>query len=91
MTTLITRHRVENFETWRTAFAAHRTNRRTHGATAHRIYRTGNDITVLTDFPTPAAVEAFLTDPALRAIIARAGFIGTPTTEICDLVDDENY
>ncbi|UNM99126.1 hypothetical protein [Rhodococcus opacus] len=91
MTTLITRHRVRDFDTWRTVFGGHQENRRAHGATGHRIYRFGNDVTVMTEFPDRASAEKFLTDPALHDVVARAGFVDPPTTSICELVDTEQY
>ncbi|WP_433709449.1 hypothetical protein ACQP2U_23450 [Nocardia sp. CA-084685] len=91
MPTLITRHEVHNFDAWRQVFARHQDNRRAHGATGHRIYRAGNDVTVLTDFSTHKALDNFLADPALRDVIARAGFAAPPTTLIVDLVDSEQY
>ena len=91
MATLITQHRVHDFEVWRAVFARHQDNRRAHGATGHRIYRVGDDVTVLTDFPDRAAVERFLADPALREVVARAGFVEPPTTRIVELVDSEEY
>ncbi|MGW4333965.1 hypothetical protein ACWEK5_14205 [Rhodococcus koreensis] len=91
MTTLITRHEVRDFETWRAVFGGHQVNRRAHGATGHRIFRSGNDVTVLTDFPDRASAEKFLADPALRDVVARAGFVDTPVTSICEFVDTEQY
>ncbi|WP_216897922.1 3,4-dihydroxy-2-butanone-4-phosphate synthase [Nocardia alni] len=90
-TTLITRHRVRDFDSWRSVFGGHQDNRRAHGATGHRIFRLGDEVTVLTEFPNRAAAERFLADPALREIVARAGFLGSPETRICELVDDEAY
>ncbi|MFC9556803.1 hypothetical protein ACFTWF_38950 [Rhodococcus sp. NPDC056960] len=91
MITLITQHRVHDFDTWRTVFGGHQDNRRAHGATGHRIYRIGDDVTVLTDFPDRASAERFLADPALRDVVARAGFVDSPTTRICELVDTDEY
>ena len=91
MTTLVTQHRVRDFDAWRAVFAGHQENRRAHGATGHRIYRIGDDVTVLTEFPDRACVEEFLADPALREVIDRAGFIGGPVTRICELADSEEY
>ncbi|MEN0139134.1 MAG: hypothetical protein AAGC80_28555 [Rhodococcus sp. (in: high G+C Gram-positive bacteria)] len=91
MITLITRHRVRDFDVWRSVFGGHQDNRRAHGATGHRIYRTGNDVTVLTDFPDRTSAEKFLADPALREVVSRAGFVDTPATSICEFVDTEQY
>ncbi len=90
-TTLITRHRVRDFDSWRSVFGGHQDNRRVHGATGHRIFRIGDEVTVLTGFPNREAAERFLADPALREVVARAGFLGSPETRICELVDDEIY
>ncbi|WP_433602416.1 hypothetical protein ACQPXH_12065 [Nocardia sp. CA-135953] len=91
MATLITQHRVQDFDIWRAVFAGHQENRRFHGATGHRIYRIGDDVTVLTEFPDRSSAENFLADPALREVITRAGFIGAPSTRICELTDAEEY
>ncbi|SNT29491.1 hypothetical protein [Rhodococcoides kyotonense] len=91
MTTLITRHRVRDYEQWHNAFAGHQDNRRAHGATGHRIYRDGNDITVLTHFPDRRSVDEFLADPALANVVAVAGFVDPPVTVICDDADSQTY
>lgn len=91
MTTLITRHRVRDFDRWRAAFGGHQDNRRSHGATGHRIYRDGDDVTVLTDFPDRRSVEEFLADPALADVVAEAGFLAPPVTVVAELDDDQQY
>ncbi|GAB2963471.1 hypothetical protein LWP59_13675 [Amycolatopsis acidiphila] len=91
MPTLLTQHDVADFDAWRAVFAGHQDNRRAHGATAHHIYRDGSTVVVLTDFPTRAAIEAFLADPALVRVSAAAGFLAPPVTRIVDPVDVEVY
>lgn len=78
MTTLVVRHSVTDYNTWRKVFDEHAAIRRGHGATAERLLRDGNDVLALIDFPDSAAAQAFQADPSLKQAMQSAGVIGAP-------------
>jgi quinol monooxygenase YgiN len=74
-------HEVENFATWKPAFDAHEAKRNQYGIKTHGIYQAHdnpNMVTVHTEMPDMAAMEGFMTDPAVQATMHEAGVIGRP-------------
>lgn len=90
-TTLIVRHSVEDFDTWKAGFDGHEDNRRLHHSTGHRVLRDGNAITALVDFPDRTSAEEFVSDPALREVMAKAGVVGSPQIDYLESVDGISY
>ncbi len=82
MTTLAVRQSVADYDTWFDGFQGHEKVRRSHGATGHRVLRDGNDVLVLLDFPDAGAAQAFIADPSLREVMAKAGVIGAPDISV---------
>ena len=85
MTTVAVRHRVANYDTWKAGYDDHGVARKELGCTGDILFRDANDpneVLVLTSWPTPAAAEAFTTDPRLPEAMEKAGVIGAPRIEI---------
>ncbi|HEY7626763.1 MAG TPA: hypothetical protein VH761_06840 [Ilumatobacteraceae bacterium] len=83
--TLVVRHTVADFGTWRKVYDEVGTLRAKHGCTAERVLRTPadpNDVLVTHDFPSVADAQAFAGDPALGEAMHRGGLLGTPSIEI---------
>jgi hypothetical protein len=83
--TLIARHRVADYATWRAVYDEVAGLREQHGCTAARVLRLpgdGNDVLVIHDFPTVEAAEAFAGDPALKDAMGRGGVQAAPRIEI---------
>lgn len=91
MTTLLIQHEVADFTAWKSVFDGDQDNRRTHGATGHRVIRDGNLITALVDFPDAATAEAFLEDPRLRDAMAHAGVAGAPSVKYNEEIESVSY
>jgi hypothetical protein len=89
--TLQVRHNVEDVDAWKPGFDGHEDSRRLHGATAHRVLRDGNALTILIDFPDAGSAEAIVSDPALREVMAKAGVIGQPDVAILTPVEEIRY
>ena len=89
--TLHVRHSVDDYETWKPAFDGHESGRRLHGATGHRLLRDGNALTVLIDFPDRESAQAFVTDPALREVMAKGGVVSEPAVDIVTPVEEIRY
>jgi hypothetical protein len=83
--TLIVRHTVADYDSWRKVYDEVDPLRAKHGCTAQRVMHVpgdANDVAGTHDFPTVAQAEAFAADPALREAMDRAGVTGVPRIEV---------
>lgn len=83
--TLVVRHKVLDYATWRTVYDELEPLRAQHGCTDKRVLRlpdNGNDLLITHDFPTVEQASSFAGDPALGAGMQRAGVDGPPQIEI---------
>ena len=69
-----------DFDDWKTVFDSKSAWRRDHGVTGQMVFRDGNDLMVLLEFPDVATRDAYLADPTLRQNMQDAGVIGVPET-----------
>jgi quinol monooxygenase YgiN len=82
---LIVKHPVEDFDSWRTGYAAAQPVRDQHGVTADTVHQDPadpNSVTVLHWFPTADQAQAFAADPGLQDAMKNAGVAGPPRVEI---------
>jgi hypothetical protein len=87
--TLVVRHSVNDYATWRPVYEELESLRVQHGCTDKRVLVTpgdANDIFITHDFPTVEQADAFAHDPALREGMERAGVAGAPRIEIFESV-----
>jgi hypothetical protein len=84
--TLIVRHTVADYETWRKVYDdAGATVRAKHGCTAETVMQVPgdpNDVAAAHEFPTLAQAEDFVNDPDLKAGMEQAGVTSPPRIEI---------
>jgi hypothetical protein len=83
--TLVVRHSVRDYGTWRKVYDELEPLRVQHGCTAKRVMRlsdNGNDLLITHDFPSADQAGSFAHDPALQAGMERAGVDGPPRIEI---------
>lgn len=87
--TLVVRHSVNDYATWRPVYDELESLRLEHGCTDKRVLVSptdGNDILITHDFPTVDQANAFAHDPGLRDGMQRAGVAGAPRIEIFESV-----
>jgi hypothetical protein len=87
--TLVVRHKVNNYATWRNVYDELESLRAQHGCTAQRVMRlpdNANDLLVTHDFPSVEQANSFAHDPALKAGMQRGGVDGPPVVEIFAVV-----
>ncbi len=89
--TLIVRHPVTDYATWRATYdsAAVSSLHAKHGATDLEVLRTPDDATdvvVIHRFATAAAANAFASDPELMDLMTNGGVAGPPRIEIFESV-----
>ena len=83
--TLIVRHPVTDFATWKVVYEELGALRDQHGCTDQRVLQVpdnAKDVLVIHDFPSVGKAEAFASDPALKSGMERAGVAGPPRIEI---------
>ena len=76
-------HKVRDYDDWKPVFDAGEQLRTRHRCTGHEIYRgddNANDLTIMLDFPSREAGEAFLADPQLKQDMDAAGVTSEPRT-----------
>jgi quinol monooxygenase YgiN len=90
MTTVIVETEVADYRTWRPQFDSHEELRNRYGCTAAAVYRRADDpnaVTVICEFPSVDAAEAFQQDPRLAATMREAGVLGPPTVTYLEPAD----
>jgi quinol monooxygenase YgiN len=82
MTTIIVRHTVADYEKWRPLFDEDESRRRANGGKGvNRVYRDAdnlNVITIIMDWDNAENALKFTKDPALGAVMQKAGVVGMP-------------
>lgn len=84
MATLMVKHAVADYESWRAVYDEAASIRAQYGCTDDRVIRDASDpsqVLVLHEFPTLEDARSFAGDPALAAAMARGGVVGTPVLE----------
>ena len=82
MATLFVRHQITDFATWKAAYDGFQPTAQGMGITSGTVYvgaTDPNDITVIHDFATLEAAQAFAGSDALHAAMGQAGVVGAPT------------
>jgi hypothetical protein len=94
MTKVIVQHRVADYDRWFPVFTEHEAVRRQHGATGHSVNRDvadPNAVVIVNDFATLEGARAFMQDPSLPAVMARAGVDGQPQIWVVNEADARSY
>ena len=81
MATLLVRHTVSDYASWRKVYDEFDATRRAKGVTSHGVYQLDgnpNDVTVYHEFDTMEAAKAFAGSQELREAMQRAGVQGPP-------------
>jgi len=83
--TLLVRHQVEDFATWRSAYDSVAGLRAEHGCTVDEVWldpTDDHDVFVMHQFPSLEQAQAFAHSDGLREAMGRAGVKGAPRIEI---------
>jgi hypothetical protein len=83
--TLLVRHQVEDFATWRSAYDGAEGLRQEFGCTANEVLVSpadDHDVYVLHRFPSLEQAQGFASSDGLHEIMGRAGVKGAPRVEI---------
>jgi hypothetical protein len=83
--TLIVRHTVADYGTWREAYESAGPVRAKYGCTDQQVLQLPsdpNDVAATHAFPSVEQAEAFAADPELRAAMDRGGVTAAPRIEI---------
>ncbi len=94
MAKVIVQHHVEDYDRWLPVFKEHGEARRANGATGHTVTRGVDDpnaVIIVNDFATVEGAKAFMTDPSLKEVMARAGVDSVPQVWIVEEAESEKY
>jgi hypothetical protein len=83
--TVIVTHEVKEYTTWRKGFDADESNRKQAGFKVSGVYadvKNPNLVSIIGEFPSAAAAEAFATSPKLKEVMQKAGVIGKPDVKV---------
>lgn len=83
--TVIVTHEVKNYATWRKGFDADDSNRKQAGFKVTGVYadvKNPNRVSIIGEFPSAAAAEAFTMSPKLKEVMEKAGVIGKPDVKV---------
>ena len=91
---LIVRHRVANFEAWKTVFDSMTEVRRAHGWIATIMYRDATDpnlVTIVNRVKDLDGAKRYGASAELRAGMAKAGVQGAPDVTFVEEVEERKY
>jgi hypothetical protein len=94
MATMIVKHRVANFESWKKVFDEMSPVRAKHGWTGHLVLQDASDpnlVTIVNRMGTLAQAKAYGGSPELRAAMQQAGVQGVPEISFNEDADDRKY
>ena len=94
MTKVIVQHHVADYDRWYPLFTEHGEVRRQYGATGHSLNREladSNSLVIVNEFATLEGARAFMEDPSLPDVMARAGVDGPPQIWIVDEAETVQY
>jgi hypothetical protein len=90
MLTVLVRHRVANFATWKSVFDEHRGTRKANGSCGERVFRSSVDadeVFVLMEWDDVERARLFVRSVDLSDAMVRAGVIDRPDFWILDEAD----
>ena len=89
MVTVIVSHECKNYSEWRKVFDADEVNRLKAGFKSTGVYHSvdnPNKLTIIGEAPSAEAINAFMTNPELKATMEKGGVIGMPDVKILNKV-----
>lgn len=94
MATIIVKHRVENWETWKRAFDGHEAERRKYGWLGHTVQRGSDDpntIVIIGSVQDLARAREFAASPELKSVMMKAGVLGPPDIQYLEEAEARRY
>lgn len=94
MATMIVKHRVGNFESWKRIFDEMEGPRREHGWLGHTVLRDAADpnvVVIVNRVSDVTRAKQYGGSDALRSAMARAGVQGPPEIQFLEDAEDKRY
>ena len=85
---VVVTHEVKDYATWRKGYDADEGNRKKAGFTVSGVYadvNNANMVTIIGDFASAAAADAFFSSPKLKEVMEAAGVVGKPDIKVLTL------
>ncbi len=83
--TVVVTHEVKEYTAWRKAYDADEPTRKKAGFKVSGVYAdvsNPNMISVIGEFPSAAAVDAFMANPVLKEAMEKGGVLGKPDVKV---------
>lgn len=83
--TVIVRHAVKEYASWRKVYDADESNRKKMGFKVWGVYADANDpnmVSIIGTFPSASAADAFMSSPKLKEAMGNAGVVGAPVVTV---------
>jgi quinol monooxygenase YgiN len=83
--TVIITHEVKDYTAWRKGFDADEPNRKQAGFKVSGVFadvRKPNLVSIIGEFPSATAADAFATSPKLKQAMEKAGVVGKPDVKV---------
>jgi hypothetical protein len=94
MATMIVKHRVKDFESWKRVFLEMTPIRKRFGWRGHTVLQDATDpnlVTIINRVGSLDQAKAYGASPELRAGMEKAGVAGPPEISFCDDTDEQSY
>jgi hypothetical protein len=94
MATMIVKHRVANFDSWKQIFDEMDASRRAYGWTGLEVYRDASDpnvVTIVNHVKDLARAKEYGGSPDLRAAMQKGGVQGVPEISFLDDAEAKKY
>jgi len=94
MTSILIKHKVENYEKWKAEFDAFKDQRKQGGEKSYQIYRPVDDpdnLTILFEWESEDTAKTFLGSVELREAMQRAGVSQDPEISVMNRIDQGNF
>jgi hypothetical protein len=84
--TVVIRHEVKDFNTWKSVFDAVQPLREASGELGIQLYRTGNTVLAVADYASLEQAQAYFGGAELKQKMGQAGVIGIPEINFVERV-----
>lgn len=91
VTTLLVKHTVEDYETWKTHFDDHASTREEYGERGYRLFRLSedpNELVTLWEWESAESVQEFMEESDVREAMDESGVVGEPEMYFLEEIED---
>lgn len=94
MQTILVKHTVKDYDTWKTHFDDHGEMRAEYGGRGYRLFRTpedANELVIELDWDSAENAKSFLEDSDVRDVMTEAGVVGEPEITFLEEIESKRH